>query len=270
MLTDFHEYVYSEAKQRRNFIPDGGINAAIEEWHAKQEDRPWTVASPSRLTTCPRVVWRRAHNIPVTNPMGWGKKQRMLLGRALEDVIAPQLGERLLHHWRDGEDGDSKPFEVGEGDTRIVGTPDLLLKLEGKVVLSDAKTSRADSFGYVPIEPRDIWKDEGWLKYKLQVETYYHMCHKNEQWFKDNELPLPEACHLFSYALDDGVVKRDITWTPNIPKELILQYAVRFNQAIKSEPEPACECTEHDRKFCSYASEFETTKSGYKLGVKCC
>lgn len=267
---NFQEYIWAEAKKRKAFIPDGPINKAIAEWHAKQELRPFKVASPSRLTMCPRVVWRRSHGVTIANPMGWGTAQRMLLGRAFEKVIVPQLGDALLHWWPDEEAGESEPFVVGEGDTKIVGTPDLLLKVNGKVYISDAKTSRADSFAYIPIEDEQIWDDEGWYKYKMQVEMYYHLCHANKAWFDENKLPLPEGCHLFSYALDDGVVKRDIYWTPSIPKEELLKYAIRFNQAVKSETEPACRCTEHDVKFCNYATEFTTTKSGYKLGVRCC
>lgn len=272
MQTDFQEYIYAQAKERKAYIPDSPMNNAIRDWHLKQEPRIPKVASPSSLTTCPRVIWRKVNGIEPTNKMGWGTAQRLLLGRNFEGMIAKQLDEAglLLHHWKDVEKGDSDPFVVGEGDTKIVGTPDLLIKINDKVYISDAKTSRADSFAYVPIDDIKIWDDEGWFKYKMQVEMYYHLCHANKQWFEDNELPLPEGCHLFSFALDDGVVKRDITWTPNIPKETIMKYALRFNQAVRSEVEPKCECTEHDTKFCAFAHEFKTTKTGYKLGIGCC
>lgn len=270
MKIDFNEYVKAQAKERADYIPDGGINEAIANWHSKQERRPFTCATPSTLTTCPRVVWRKwKENIPPTNEMGWGKKQRLLLGFITENKIAEQLGDKLLHHWKDADE-TTEPFVVGEGDTKIAGTPDLLIKLDDEVLISDSKTSRGDSFKYVGITPEEIFRDELWYKYKVQVEMYYHLCHANKEWFDERQLPLPEKCHLFSYALDDGVVRREITWTPSIPKLELANFAKRFNQALKSDIEPECTCTTTTTKFCDYASEFEYTRSGYKLGVKCC
>lgn len=171
---------------------------------------------------------------------------------------------------------------MGEGLTRLEGTPDLLLNLDGHVLISDAKTSRADSFAYVPIDPERIWDDPLWYHYKLQVTAYYMLCHKNKDWFeavidmgqlgKRNSLPLPEACHLFSFALDDGVIKREATW--KVTKEMaeeVMRYVVRWNTAYASETMPDCVCEKEDSvKFCHYAEEFMTTKSGYKLGTNCC
>jgi hypothetical protein len=119
-----------------------------------------------------------------------------------------------------------------------------------------------------------VWNDELWYHYKLQVEAYYILSHKNKEWFESNmdrKLPLPELCHLFSFALDDGVVKREFTWQPTRETaNEIMKYTRRWNVAYQSEVEPTCECTETQRKFCSYATEMMTTKTGYKLGVKCC
>lgn len=267
------------------YIPSGGMTDVIAGWHEKQPPREQSVASPSTLTECPKVVWYKKHKVAYTNDMGWGTKQRLMLGRAFENLIAGQLKDegKLLWHWADNFAGESDKFKMGEGLTAVEGTPDLLLNLDGKVLISDAKTSRADSFAYVPLNDK-VWEDELWYKYKLQVEAYYLLCHKNPEWFtgkKDlganvtlvsrEELPLPEACHLFSYALDDGVVKREFTWQPttDVANE-ILAYARRWNTAYASEVEPECKCTETGTKFCPYAYEFMTTRTGYKLGTKCC
>lgn len=260
----------------RSYIPSGGINDIVRDWHDKQPPREQTVASPSTLMECPRVVWLKKHKVPYTNEMGWGRKQRMMLGRIAENLFAQQLKDegKLLWHWKDDIVGESVKFEWpnDDGSTLFSGTPDLLINLNGQVLISDAKTSRADSFAYVPIND-DVWKDELWYKYKLQVEAYYLLCHKNKEWFahpKRNK-PLPEACHLFSYALDDGVVKREYTWKPTQETAAqIIHYANRWNKAYASEEMPECQCTETQTKFCSYSHEFETTKSGYKLGKACC
>lgn len=273
-------------KAWRSFIPNGGINDVIKDWHSKQPPRKQTVASPSTLTECPRVVWLKKHGATLTNDMGWGVKQRLMLGRITEGLFAQQLKDegKLLWHWKDDFEGESIKFGMGDGLTRIEGTPDLLLELDGQVVISDAKTSRADSFAYVPIND-DIWKDELWYKYKLQVEAYYLLCHKNKDWFSNRrefnpigkrsvqgkEVSLPEACHLFSYALDDGVVKREFTWTPTKnTADQILEYTKRWNAAYQSETTPDCLCTETQVKFCPFATEFSETRTGYKLGTKCC
>lgn len=262
----------------KSYIPSGGLNSIIAAWHSKQPEREQTVASPSTLTECPRVVWLKKHKVPFTNEMGWGVKQRLLLGRILENQIAQQLKDegKLLYHWKDSVLGESVKFGMGEGLSRIEGTPDLLLELDGKVVISDAKTSRADSFAYVPIEVGEVWGDELWYKYKLQVEAYYMLCHKNKDWFKGTdmlriELPLPEACHLFSYSLDDGIVRREFTWQPSqkIASEII-HYANRWNKAYQSEAMPVCQCSPTQQKFCNFATRTEATRTGYKLGVECC
>lgn len=258
-------------KDWRNYIPSGGLNDVVRDWHSKQPPRVQTVASPSTLTECPRVVWLKKHGVPFTNDMGWGQKQRMMLGRIAEGLFATQLRDegKLLWHWADNMPGESAKFGMGEGMSRIEGIPDLLVDL-GRVLISDAKTSRADSFAYVPIDD-SVWGDELWYHYRLQVECYYLLCHKNKDWFVANNLPLPEACHLFSYALDDGVVKREFTWFPSRDiAAQIFHYANRWNKAYNSEEMPECKCTETQTKFCAYSTEMQTTKSGYKLGVKCC
>lgn len=264
----------------RNHIPDGGMNDVISSWHAKQPPRVQTVASPSTLTECPRVVWLKKNGEALTNDMGWGVKQRLMLGRIAENLFAEQLRDdgQLLWHWKDDSVGESIKFGMGEGMSRIEGTPDLLIKRDGHVLISDSKTSRADSFAYVPLDDK-VWEDELWYKYKLQVEAYYMLCHKNKSWFKylaprtkeAPDLPLPDMCHLFSYALDDGVVKREFTWKPSQETaSWIIHYANRWNKAYNSDTMPECQCTATQVKFCPYASQFERTKSGYKLGTKCC
>lgn len=264
----------------RGFIPAGGMNDIIRDYHAAQPPRIQTCASPSTLTECPRVVWLKKHKIPLTNDMGWGVKQRLMLGRIAENLFAQQLRDagKLLWHWKDDVPGESVKFGMGDGLTRVEGTPDLLINLDGQILISDSKTSRADSFAYVPLDD-SVWNDELWYHYKLQVECYYMLCHKNKDWFDFDPhrsvelatLPLPEACHLFSYALDDGVVKREFTWKSSQKTAAeILYYVKRWNTAYQSEIMPDCACTDTQRKFCNYATEFETTRTGYKLGVHCC
>lgn len=115
------------------------------------------------------------------------------------------------------------------------------------------------------------------------------LCLKNKDWFNMVEeagefgnpptyskpqLPLPEACHLFSYALDDGVVRREFTWKPTKTDfDTVLKYVKRWNEAYASKTMPGCTCDEFDEaptKFCYYVTEQETTKTGAKIGVECC
>lgn len=263
------------------FIPDGAINKAIASWQDKQPEREQDCASPSSLLDCPRVVWLKKQAVAPKFSLGWGKKQRFMLGRQLENMIAKQLDdeELLIYHWADNYFGESDKFAHGEGLDRIEGTPDLLLKVDGKVAISDSKTSRADSFFYVPTSLDEIWDDPYWYKYKLQLTAYYLLCLWNKDWFSlhrelmgEPMLPLPEACHLFSYALDDGIVRREFTWTPSKADAAeVLKLTRRWNSAYQSPIMPNCTCIEEDGvKFCYYTTEQETTKKGAKLGVKCC
>lgn len=268
-----------DAAKRYHFIPEGGMNEVIKNWHAKQDAREYETASPSRITTCPRVIWLKRNKVPAINDIGWGIKQRLLLGRAFENQFAKVLDDAnlLLHHWRDEPDeAQQDKFTLGEGETYLEGTPDYLLKLN-QVAVSDAKTSRSDSFGYVPIEQPDIWDDWGWYKYKLQLTGYYMLCHANKDWFTEHKLPLPEVCHLFSYALDDGIVRRDLTWTPD-PHDIaeVERYTKRFNAAVKATEPPECTCDEmpgaFDVKFCDYGVIERNEKTGKpnKIATHCC
>ena len=261
-------------KAWRSFIPAGGMNDVIKNWHEKQPPREQKTASPSTLTDCPRSVWFRKMEVPLSNDMGWGLKQRLMLGRIAENLFAEQLKDngKLLWHWKDDKVGESIKFGMGQGLSRVEGTPDLLIKLDKQVLISDSKTSRADSFAYVPLDD-SVWNDELWYHYKLQVECYYMLCHKNKDWFIENKLELPESCHLFSYALDDGVVKREYTWQPSQKTASeILHYVNRWNRAYASETMPDCQCTETQVKFCKYGDPKTamTTRTGYRLMTKCC
>lgn len=258
-----------------SFIPDGPMNESIKQWHEKQAPRTQTAASPSSMTECPRVVWLR-HNKHVKPfiPLGWGKAQRLLLGRNFENMIATQLKQsgELLYHWADNFEGESVKFEMGDGDKKITGTPDLLLRLGDTVAISDAKTSTAKSFSYVPTTVDEVFKDHLWFKYKMQLEAYFMLCHKNKQWFKKNGLLLPEVCHLFSYSLDDGIVRREFTWKPT-QKSIaqVLYYVTRWNRAYRSETMPDCVCEKEDQvKFCYYVTKQKTTRTGSKIGTTCC
>lgn len=261
-------------KQQDSYIPDGPMNNAIRDWQDTQPDRIQQFASPSTLMDCPRVVWRKKHKVPLTNPKTWAFKQRLLLGRNFENMIATQLDAQglLLHHWKDDVAGESVKFEMGEGDGKLTGTPDLLLKLGDKVAISDAKTGRSDGYGYVATD-ETVWEDKFWFKYKLQLTAYYMLCHKNPDWFKKNGLLLPEVCHLFSYAMDDGVIRREFTWKPTQDDAAkVIYYAKRWNRAYNAQSEPECACTEKDAMFCPYAdiSTSYVTKNGKTLYKECC
>lgn len=285
----------SYSAQQASYIHDGLINQSIKAWHDKQPERQQDCATPSTLTDCPRIVWLKYRkHVKAPIPMGWGKLQRNLLGRQLESLIAEQLQQsgNLLWWWKDDVAGESVKFEMGKGLSRICGTPDLLIKLnDGKVAISDAKTSMGKSFAYVSVSGAEIFKDWFWFCKQLQVESYYMLCHKNKDWFGlieqkpeatkpggssyKPQLPLPEVCHLFSYALDDGICRREFTWKPS--REIaskVLYYVKRWNEGFASETMPDCTCLSDGdgtaMKFCYYVQAQETTKTGYKLGTKCC
>jgi len=259
----------ADAKEKYNYIPDGGMNNVLKSWHSKQAERGvW--CSPSSLTMCPRVVWLKLHKVEPTNTMGWGTQQRMMLGRQFEDLFAKQLDDEgiLLHHWKDNPGDIVEKFSMGKGETLCEGVPDYLLKFNDTVCVSDAKTSRSDSFGYVPIDAPEIWQDGGWYKYKIQLTAYFMLCIENREWFIKHKLSVPKRCHLFSYALDDGIVRREIEWEPSEEEKAeVKRLIVRFNQAMTAKECPACECTEFDRKFCSYGTK---TDEFAKVCDACC
>lgn len=270
-----------DAAKKYEFVPSGGMNDIIEQWIKAQDRREWTVASPSRITSCPRVIWLKAHNVPEINSTGWGIQQRLLLGRLFENQFATQLKdiapEKLLFHWKDDPGVEVKRFSLGEGKDRLEGVPDYLLDWLGKPTVSDAKTSRSDSFGYVEIEAPKVWEDWGWKRYKIQLNGYYKLCLANKDWFDQHKLPLPEQCHLFSYALDDGIVRREYVWTPTQDElDEVAMYTRRFNEAIASPTMPACTCADtpdgFDVKFCDYGILGVNEKTGkpLKIATTCC
>lgn len=262
----------SNAKKQYSYIPSKGMNEVIKNWQDKQPEREFSCATPSRLTQCPRSIWLQVHNVPRTEDQTWAVKQRMMLGRQLEDMFAMQADDEgiLIKHWKDNPDDVVDKFVSGEGVTRLEGVPDYLLDLSGKATVSDAKTSRSDSFGYVPMGVPEIWEDGGWKKYKIQVEAYFKLMIDNKQLLEDMGLPVPEQCHLFSYALDDGVVRREIIWTPSRKDlDLVTYYTERFNKAMVAKTAPDCTCDEGDgfeMKFCPYGIKEE----GDKVASRCC
>lgn len=263
----------ADAKKRYEHIVDGGMNDVIKSWQSKQPEHPREIASPSTLSMCPRVVWLLNHDVPVTNEMTWAVKQRLLLGRLFEDQFAKQLKDEglLLFHWADNPGQEVEKFKAGEGNRRLQGVPDYLLELNGEVIISDAKTSRSDSFGYIAIEDDEIFKEWGWYKYRLQLTAYFMLCHANKDWFEKNKFSLPTKCHLFSYALDDGVVRREITWTPTkVDMETVFRFTERYNKGVASKVMPDCTCKESfdefDVKFCKYG----IVNAGDKIAKTCC
>lgn len=255
----------SDAKQKYNYIP-GGMNTVIQDWHSKQPEREFICATPSRLMTCPRAVWLQVHGVKETNSMGWGTLQRMMLGRQLEDMFAMQLADEgiLLEHWKDNPGDKIEPFKLGEGLDQLIGVPDYLLTIDNKVTISDAKTSRSDSFGYVPMNAPEIWTDTGWNKYRVQVNAYFMLYNANRE-------KKAEQCHLFSYALDDGVVRREVLWTPTeADLEEVKKYTRRFNAAMQAKDCPECTCgndkSGFNIKFCRYGS----VPPGSKIATSCC
>lgn len=264
-----------EAKDKYNFIPSGGMNDVIKAWHEKQPERDISGATPSGLTKCPRAVWLENHNVPHTSDMTWAVKQRLLLGRNFENMFAEQLNDAgmLLFHWKDDPGVVVDRFETGEGINHMSGVPDYLLKLQdGLVVVSDAKTARSDSFGYVPIHDAEVWTNWGYYKYRIQLTAYYMLCHANEDWFIKQGLTLPQACHMFVFALDDGVVRRELTWTPSTADTLRVEsYVNRYNLALTAETPPACTCLEtfdqFEMKFCQFGVK---EKPSDKVNSSCC
>ena len=264
------------AKEQYEYIPDGGMNEVIKNWQAKQAEHPRDVATPSTVLTCPRVVWLLNKGVAPINEMTWAVKQRLLLGRLFENQFAEQLADQgmLLKHWKDDPGLEVEKFEMGSGDKLLKGVPDYLVRLthnnEEIVAISDAKTSRSDSFGYIAIDDT-AFDDWGWYKYRIQLTAYFMLCHKNKDWFIANNLPLPTHCHLFSYALDDGVVRRDIIWQPTTKDvQTVLDMTIRYNKTVNSKTLPPCTCSESfedfDVKFC----KFGVVEQGKKIADTCC
>jgi hypothetical protein len=261
---------WSDKQKLKSYIPEGAmVNKIIADWQGKQPRRGYHQASPSGLTMCPRVIWLDNQKVPYTNEMGWGVRQRLQLGRIVEDFIAMQFQDEgvLLKHWKDNPGDVVEQLVMGEGENKLTGTPDYIIDYNGRVAVADGKTSRSDSFQYVPIEPDKIWEDEGWFRYKMQLTAYYMLCHANADWFKENKIPLPEICVLFSYALDDGIVRREIAWTPTEEDmDKVKAYTRQYNKAVIAETMPACKCNRFDTLFCNYGIKPE----GSNVCTSCC
>lgn len=274
--------IYGFGKDRQqaidnyNFIPDGGMNAVIKQWQDKQPDRELAFASPSAMTRCPRSIWLELKGVPFTEEVTWALKQRLLLGRLFENQFAEELDDAgmLLYHWKDDPGTPVDKFQYGNpGDpTYFEGVPDYLTKLEdGKVYISDAKTSRGDSFGYLPVNEFELFTDGGWYKNRMQLTGYYILCHANPEKMAALGLPMPEGCHLFSYALDDGIVRREARWVPTQADiDKFLEYTRRFNLAMIATTAPDCTCGEtpdgFEIKFCKYGVKPENSK----VCTSCC
>lgn len=265
----------AEAVARYNFIPRSQLNDAIEAWHGKQLEREIVAASPSTACRCPRSVWLELHGVPATNDTTWAMKQRMLLGRLFENQFAEVMQDAgiLIHHWKDDPGIVIEKFTFGDkgSATYFEGVPDYIINYEGAVCVSDAKTSRSDSFGYLPILQDELFQDGGWHKNKMQLTGYYILLRSNTTRMKRDGLPLPTYCHLFSYALDDGMVRREAVWKPTLEDiDEFMGNVQRFNAAMVSPTCPACTCHESqdgfEVKFCRYGIKAK----GAKVCDTCC
>lgn len=252
------------AYQWYHHIPSGGINNVLATWHSKQQQRDYSICSPSRLTTCPKVIWLSQQGYQETKPMGWGVKQRLLLGRVIEDLIAKQLDDEglLVFHWKDGKDDEVEKLKVD--NPKLEGVPDILFKRDDKILLSDSKSARSDGFGYQPIDFEE-WKADGFNhKYFVQLNAYFYLMHLNADKLT---MPMPDQCHIFVFALDDGIVKREFTWTPTQEDMLeVERYARRYNEALVSPTMPECTCeSEGVVKFCPFGDYGQA-----KIADTCC
>lgn len=270
-----------DAQKRYKHIPDGGMNQVIKDWNNKQPDKWSPNATPSRLLDCPRAIWLEKHGVPKTNEMTWALKQRMLLGRLFENQFAEELHDEglLLYHWKDDTDAESERFKRGNGEQLLDGVPDYLIRLavkdedtrEGIVAVSDAKTSRSDSFGYIPIDAPEIWEAFNYYKYRIQVVAYYLLCHANAWWFEERNLPLPTHCHLFTYALDDGLVRREFMWQPTAEDiATVRDMTVRYNRALEATEMPDCVCHDSPEQFMVKFCKYGVVEPNQKVADSCC
>lgn len=262
-----------DAKKRYAHIPKEGVNNVIKEWQDKQPEHPREVASPSTITECPRVIWLLNHGAQPTNEMTWAVKQRLMLGRLAENLFAEQFADQgmLIKHWKDDPGDEVSKLHMGTGDDLIQGVPDYILQLGDKVAVSDCKTSRSDSFGYIGFSEDEIFSDWGWYKYRIQTTAYF-MLYNNMAFVENGKvLPQAEVCHLFSYALDDGVVRREVTWTPTQEDiATVKRLTRRYNQAVASPTMPECTCHESFDNFAVKFCKFGQVETGSKVAETCC
>jgi len=256
----------TNGKQWHSFIPSGGVNDLLASWHSKQEERGYNICSPSKLYICPRVVWLATHGVPSTKKMGWGKRQRLLLGKAIENLIAQQMDDEgvLLYHWKDDFDLAGDSTLISE-EPYIEGTPDILFNMDGVVTLSDSKSARSDGMGYQPTTFEEWVKDPYNYKYFVQINAYYYLMHVNRTLLEDM-MPMPEQCHVFVFALDDGIVRRDFTWKPTRENLLeVERLAEQYAKALASPVMPPCKCKQMGLvKFCDYGT------GGKVVATDCC
>lgn len=282
--------VVETAKQKYRHITEGGVNDIIKAWHEKQPEREYGIASPSRILTCPRAIWLQVNGVEPINGMGWGVKQRLMMGRIVEGQFAGQFYDEgvLLAHWEDTAKTKTNlltkdDYHLEVPKMTIVtkdlldqneGIPDYFLQGDltgGLVAVSDAKAPRSDGFGYVPISEQYIWHEWNFYKMRIQVTNYFMLAHENKDYLDKYKLPLPELCHLFSHALDDGVVRREMLWSPiSEDMETVKKMTRRFNAAVAAKDCPPCTCKESydefDVKFCAYGIK----EPGAKICESCC
>ena len=261
----------AEAIKQYEYISDGFVNKSISQYYANEKQRKLDHPSPSSITACRRVIWLDNKDVKHTNVLTWAKQMRLSLGRLLEDNLAKifMQNKSLLAYMDDNNeqiilkkpvDGVLQELAVEKLQSKqfpgLTGVFDFLLDINGTVVVSDAKTARSDSFGYVPIDEAEVFEDLGWRNRKIQLTGYYILCYENKDLFEKWGLPLPTACHLFSYALDDGVVRREYIWQPTqADVEEFGLYYQNFMLGFNSVEMPVCTCTDFDVKFCKYGIE---------------
>lgn len=269
----------------------GKVKKIIEEYysHKPRKEYRYLTPSASMLGACPRASWAKVHGVPETTPPDVHAMQNFEVGNVTEAVIARALDQtgNLIYWWTDSQNygatfnqddwhGTLRSDEWYDAELHITGTPDIVTKIEDKIVLIDVKTASTTSSDYTisDIKSGKYWEKQ--VGYKLQLGCYFYLMKKR---FKElREEIEPDHAKLIIIDKNNGSIIAEPTLFYDEQLEVEVHNRIKaLNQMFREDTPPMCDCASGHKKYwgaayCNYGviESIERNKKGKFVPTKCC
>lgn len=223
-------------------------------------DKIYTSLSPSSLGGCMRSHYWKVLGVPSTTPPNPGALVNFEVGHHWEQVLADAYESQgmLVKHFQDGVD------KFYDEITHLGGTPDLLIKHNGELIIVDSKTVNSAYFRYAKIKSFDDWVKDN-ESYVYQQVAYVYLARKAG--YDVNRAILSFA------SKDDGYIglEFEITVTDALIDKVVSR-AKTLKGYLDRKELPPCECDGWKVGYCNYGNP--TTQAPNKkkkmVNTECC